>query len=375
VGQTLQNKKRRICLALQGGGSLGAFTWGVLDVLLEDARIEIEGISGASAGAMNAVLLADGYARGGREGARESLRRFWRAVASLGSMNLESRGPFESPWGAWQYFLSPVQQWFQTVSQSLSPYDMNPLDINPLRDIVSRYVDFSRVQESKQIKVFVTATRVRTGKVEIFTGEKVTLDALMASACLPTLYKAVKVDGDYFWDGGFGGNPALNPLIYRCASRDILLIQINPTSRTDVPTSLHDIMDRMNEIRFNAGLLAEMRAIDFVDRLLAEGRLDPERYRSILLHRIDGMKVFSEFGASSKFNTDLAFIELLYERGREAAGAWLKDNFDRLGKESTVDIVGDYLDALRIGEEVVEHPERACDLPSGSGRMARSEMR
>jgi NTE family protein len=335
-----------------------------LDALLEDLRLEIEGISGASAGAMNAVLLADGYTKGGREGARQSLRDFWRAVASLGSFN--AHGSPDSPWGVWRHFLSPLQPWFEAMSQNFSPYEINPLDINPLRNIVSTHVDFSRVRSCREPKVFVAATRVRTGKVEIFSGERVTLDALMASACLPTLYRAVEVEGDYFWDGGFGGNPALNPLIYRCESRDILLVQINPTRRSEVPTTAPDIMDRMNEIRFNAGLLAEMRTIDFVDRLLAEGRLDPDRYRAILLHRIDGMKVFDEFGASSKFNTDLRFIELLHERGRETAKKWLEENFSQIGKEGTVDIVGDYIDGLRIGEDPTSTPKTTEVLRSAN---------
>ncbi|MCV2350925.1 patatin-like phospholipase family protein [Paucibacter sp. Y2R2-4] len=355
-------------LALQGGGSHGAFTWGVLDALLEDGHLQLEGISGTSAGAMNAVALAHGFAQaaGGDhqvdplERARESLAAFWDGVIQLGALSEAQRAPFALLFGHCgnqQSSLAAI--WMQAMNSfwtaTVSPYQSNPLDLNPLRDFVCRHIDFERLQKisvSKYSalvpKVFVVATRVRSGKAEVFSGKRLSLDAVMASACLPTLYKAVEIEGDHFWDGGYSGNPAIHPLIYECAARDVLLVQINPIQRDKLPTTPSEIMDRLNEVSFNAGLIAEMRAIDFVKHLLAEGRLDPTHYKDVLMHRIDGGEALEAFAASSKSSTSASLIHELRDLGRAQAQAWLRRNRRALGQHSTVNIKQDYLDDLRL---------------------------
>lgn len=328
-------------LALQGGGSHGAFTWGVLDALLEDGGFRFPGISGTSAGAMNAAALAQGFATAaqqypedgaqrhaaGCEAARAALRKLWEGVGAMGTFS----------WG-----VQASNPLLGMMSQFLSPYQTNPLDINPLRRLLERVVDFDLLsqfwsQESMP-KLFICATNVRTGKGEIFTEQRVSADAIMASACLPQLYKAVEIDGERYWDGGFSGNPALYPLIYRTTCSDMLLVQINPIEHEDLPDTASDIAERTNEIMFNAGLLGELRAIDFVRRLLAEGKLDPQRYKSVLLHRIDGGATLSRFGASSKSRSDMAFLLSLFELGRQEGLQWVHDHRHDVGVRQTLQI-------------------------------------
>ena len=230
----------------------------------------------------------------------------------------------------------------------MSPYQSNPFDINPLRDFQAGQVDFERLQHLQTLKVFVVATRVSTGKAEVFSGRRLTADAVMASACLPTVFKAVEIEGDHFWDGGYSGNPAIHPLIYNCSARDIVLVQINPIKRDKLPTTSAEIMDRINEITFNAGLIAEMRAIDFVKRLLAEGKLDPSQYKDVLLHRIDGGEALEALAASTKSSISRGLVHSLRDLGRAKARAWLARHYGALGVECTVDIRRDYLDDLRV---------------------------
>lgn len=347
----------RISLALQGGGSHGAFTWGVLDALLDDGRIELEGLSGTSAGAMNAVALAHGFAQAGehgdpREAARESLAHFWNGVVNLGALSQAQRGPFDILFGHLPDEHSPAAAWGQAVtafwSSAVSPYQSNPFDINPLHQFLEKHIDFPRLQTLQSLKVFVVATRVSTGQAEVFSGERLTVDAVMASACLPTVFQAVEIEGEHYWDGGYSGNPSFHPLIYHCTGRDILLVQINPIKRDKLPTRSAEIMDRINEVTFNAGLMAEMRAIDFVKRLLAQGRLDPAHYKDVLLHRIDGGELLEGFAASSKISTRASLIHSLRDLGQAQARAWLASHFDDLGARCTVDIKHDYLDDLRV---------------------------
>lgn len=283
---------RSVNLALQGGGSHGAFTWGVLDALLEDGRIAFEGISGTSAGAMNAVALAHGFAQAldkpksdPREAAREALSSFWNGIVQMGALSEAQRAPFELLLGRFGGENSTAALWSNAMTSfwtsTVSPYQSNPFDINPLRKFVESQVDFEALGRLQTLKVFVVATRVSTGKAEVFSGKRLTADAIMASACLPMAFKAVEIEGDHFWDGGYSGNPAIHPLIYNCTGRDIVLVQINPIKRELLPTSSAQIADRVNEVTFNAGLIAEMRAIDFVKRLLAEGKLDPAHYKDV----------------------------------------------------------------------------------------------
>jgi len=331
-------------LALQGGGSHGAFTWGVLDALLEDGRLRFEGVSGTSAGAMNAVVLAHGLARAHADGlrgqarneaARHALGRFWDGVGLIGTFmsGLPMPGSVGAVMGSWW------AQWF-------SPAQANPLGINPLLRLLKRQIDFELLARAgtlaSGLKVFVSATNIRTGRGEVFSGARLTADAVMASACLPMLFQPVQIGSEYYWDGGYSGNPALYPLIYRTASRDVVLVQINPIEAPYQPgASAQDIMERVNEITFNASLLAEMRAINFVQRLLAQGRLDPERYREILLHRVDGGAALARFGATSKVRADMAFLKQLFALGRRAGKAWLAHHWDDLGQQAGIESVED----------------------------------
>jgi NTE family protein len=340
---------KSVSLALQGGGSHGAFTWGVLDALLEDGRLEINGISGASAGAMNAVALGSGFTHrkngDANEKAREALKLFWEAVMDLGKASSLQRSWME----AW---LSSFKIAGMAKSPSLSPYQLNPFDINPLRTLIEEQFDFAKIGKLDDPKVFITATHVKTGKAEIFSGKRLSSDALMASACLPMVFKAVEIEGEHYWDGGFSGNPALHPLIYRCQASDVLLVQINPLARNDVPTSGAEIMDRINELTFNASLLAQMRSIDFVNRMLEQGRLESDRYRPVRLHRIDGGEALEAYPASSKSSADATLITELHDLGRECGQRWLKKNWDDIGVKTSINIAKDYLDDMRMG-----HPE------------------
>jgi NTE family protein len=355
-----------INLALQGGGSHGAFTWGVLDTLLEDGRLAFEGISGTSAGAMNAVAMAHGLAqaegqseRRQRDAARASLQEFWEGVVAMGSlqtsMSHAQRVPFDLLFGG-MAALAGQQSPGQMVSDALtgfwansfSPYQTNPLDINPLQDFLERQFDFERLAAYQGVKVFVLATKVSTGKAEIFSGKRLTAKAVMASACLPTVFRSVEIEGEHYWDGGYSGNPAIHPLVYDCQSRDVLLVQINPLQRKTVPTSAADILDRLNEITFNSALIAEMRAIDFVKRLLAEGKLDPAHYKDVLMHRIDGGHALDAYPASSKAQTDAPLMHRLRDLGRQSAAHWLNQKLPQVGVQSSISIAHDYLDDMRV---------------------------
>lgn len=335
---------RPIDLALQGGGSHGAFTWGVLDALLADERLVPGGISGTSAGAMNAAVLATGWARGGRQGARDALAAFWHAIGGQSGC----WGPAAEPPGAagpvpvvppWAFNRSqwPGYALWDSWWRLWSPYQLNPFDLSPLRDIVRRHVDVS-VLQAGPLKVFVTATAVRTGQPRVFSGGELGIDALMASACLPQQARAVTIDGEPYWDGGFTGNPALWPLVYETATDDLLLVQINPLRREATPMTAADIADRLNEITFNASLVAEMRAIAFVQKLVRTRRVDPTRYKDLRLHRVADEAGLAPFNASSKLNTDPLLLRALFGLGRAAAGRWLAEHADAVGLRGTVDI-------------------------------------
>ncbi len=327
-----------INLALQGGGAHGAFTWGVLDRFLEESRVQIEAISGTSAGAMNAVVLADGLMRGGPEGARQRLRKFWDDVGNAATMSPVQRGPFGILAGDWSLDTSLGYFFFDTFTRTLSPYDFNPLNINPLKDILEQTVDFELVRSCEHLRLFISATNVETGRVHVFDGKTLTADMVMASACLPTLFQAVEIDGQHYWDGGYMGNPVLFPFFYASRSNDILIVQINPIRREGIPKTAHEIMNRANEISFNASLLSELRSVDFVRRMLAEGHLDAKRYRAFNIHIIDLQHASSSIGAASKFNVERSFLEFLFGEGRRAASDWLETNYEAIGDHSTVDI-------------------------------------
>jgi NTE family protein len=331
--------RRMINLALQGGGTHGAFAWGVLDRLLEDGRVRIDGISATSAGAMNAVVLAHGMAEGGPEGARRALTTFWRRIAQATVASPLQLSPFDRAGqnGGLSAF-NPAFQVFDVLVRLFSPYQLNPMNFNPLRGILEQSVDFERLRRGCQIKLFLNATNVRTGKVRIFRNADITPDAVMASACLPFLFQAVEIDGEAYWDGGYMGNPAIFPLIYECQSRDVVVVHINPIARPDVPRTALDILNRMNEISFNSSLMREFRAIAFVTRLIDEGRVTDASLKRMLLHSIDADAVMQGLGANSKLNADWEFLTHLCKTGHAAAGDWLDQSFRHLGRQSSVDL-------------------------------------
>jgi NTE family protein len=336
---TTRSPKKPINLALQGGGAHGAFTWGVLDYLLEHVAFDIEAVSGTSAGAMNAVVLADGYRSGGADGARAHLERFWRRIAQEARFGPVQPSPIDLMFGNFSLDTSPAYLFLDVFSRFFSPYDVNPLNLNPLREVIESMVDFEAVRACKTPLVHVSATNVHTGKPKVFSDGEITADAVMASACLPLLFQAVEIDGIPYWDGGFGGNPVLYPF-FKSRSDDIVLVQINPVERKETPRTARQILNRMNEITFNASLLREFRAIEFVGRLIDEGRLDDTRYKKVRLHRIDGGAALqiADVDASSKLNPSWAFLQHLKEIGQQAAKRWHRRHWSAVGKRSTVDL-------------------------------------
>ncbi len=329
--------RKLVNLALQGGGAHGAFSWGVLDRLLEDDGIEIEAITGASAGAMNAVALASGLADGDREEGRASLRRFWEGVQREGGTSFIRRSPIEALLSGWNLDTSPAYVMMDLITRIASPYDFNPLNLNPLRDLLVELIDFDRMRKSA-LKLFISATNVETGRARVWDKGELTPDHVMASACLPWLFQAVEIDGVPYWDGGFTGNPALWPLFENCASDDVVLVQINPIRRPGAPKTARDIINRINEITFNASLLHDLRAVDFVTRLIEAGRLEGTGYRRVLAHMIGDEDTLAGLGASSKFNVEPDFINMLFDKGREAADRWLATSLKQVGVKSTIDV-------------------------------------
>jgi len=329
-------RRKAITLALQGGGALGALTWGVLDRLLEEPKLKIEAISGTSAGAINAAALASGYVNGGREGARKSLDEFWSSVGTASYSIGSSTGVH----GA---MLPNPQKLLLGLTRYFSPYQLNPFDINPLRDIVAKVVDFDAVQSRRAIRLFVGATLVRTGTLRLFENRELTSDALLASACLPTLHHAIEVDGEPYWDGGYSGNPAVYPLIYRCKSPSILVVMLQPLTREDPPTSAQAIRSRLTEFQFNSSFLREMRSIALTKQAidaqwLPFGKLE-RRFRKLNIHLIETDDLLASMNVDKALNADLGFLLKLKEEGRTRAGAWLEKHFHQVGEESSIDLV------------------------------------
>ncbi|WP_104204108.1 patatin-like phospholipase family protein [Billgrantia saliphila] len=338
---------KKIDLALQGGGSHGALTWGVLDRLLEDERLEIDGISGTSAGAMNAVVLADGLHRGGRAGARDALRTFWRAVSGAARFSPIQRSPWDWLMGNDSLDYSPSYLMYESLTQLISPARLNPLRINPLRDLVLELVDFERVNACRRAKIYVTATNVRTGRAKVFRQPELSVDTVMASACLPFMFPAVEIDGEAYWDGGYSGNPALFPLVDDMGCQDLLVVQVNPLVRQTLPDSARDIVNRINEITFNSSLIKELRSIQLLQQLIDVEDLDVERYRSMRLHLIHAQQEAEQLSASSKLNAEWPFIQRLHRLGRNWADLWLAENFDAIGHHSTFDLNAVFGDTFR----------------------------
>lgn len=335
---------KHVDLALQGGGAHGAFTWGVLDRLLQDERIKLDAISGTSAGAMNAVVLADGLMAGGREGARDALRRFWSRISNAsgrGPMVPNALGAF---FGNWPIEGSPLRHYLDWLGRSMSPQQFNPFDLNPLRDILASEVDFDRVRCCSKVRLFISATNVRTGQLKEFRQAELSADAVMASACLPLMFRAVEIDGEAYWDGGYLGNPSLLPLIAESPAHDLVLVQINPSRRESVPTTAQDIVDRLDEITFNSSLVKELRSLALLKQLLQQtgggasgGRPDLfSQIAALRLHRIQDEAALAELGAASKIDTGWPLLSRLHRIGHAAAQAWLDTHFSHLGRRSTM---------------------------------------
>ncbi len=340
-------QQKTINIALQGGGAHGAFTWGVLDKILEDGRLDIEGMCSCSAGTVNALAYAYGLTLNGRDGAREKLEEFWKSISDIGLFLSPVKG---GPWHAWLNHWnmdhSPGFMFFDTITRTFSPYQFNPLDINPLRDVMESVLDFEVIRKCNRTKLFISATNVHTGKVRVFNTDELSMDVALASSCLPFLFKAVEIDGEHYWDGGYSGNPALFPLFYHTDSQDIMIVHVNPLNRDDIPITAPQIMNRVNEISFNASLLKEMRAISFVQKLIEEDWLKDEhknKLKYIYVHSIPAKDATYNLSVASKFNTDWQFLQHLRDIGRKVMQQWLDAHFSDIGEKSTVDIREEFL--------------------------------
>jgi len=346
----MKKATKKINLALQGGGAHGAFTWGVLDRLLEEDSITIDGITGTSAGAMNGAALKSGWIRNGNQGAKDELASFWAEISGRSSL-------VETGVERWLRLFSPDTEMFarlaemnpaylagDAMSRVFSPYDTNPLNFHPLRGIVTEMLDYDNVCASEGPKLFVSATNVRNGKIKVFSGREITPDALLASACLPTIYQAVEIpdpetgEMHAYWDGGYVGNPALFPLFYETDTSDVLIVHINPIRREEVPRSATDISNRINEISFNSSLLRELRAIEFVKKLLRKGVISPGTMRDVRVHSIMDDDLMTQLGVATKLTVDAAFLRTLHEAGRAQMEAFLKKHWTDLGENETVNL-------------------------------------
>lgn len=332
---------KRINLALQGGGSHGAFTWGVLDALIEDGRLVFEAVSGTSAGAMNAAIMLQGWASGGPAGARAALAAFWGELGQMAIASPIRRTPLDRLQGNWNLDESAGALWADIIQRTLSPWQRNPLKFDPLRDLLRRHFNAEAVHACHEVKAFIAATNVRSGKIRIFTREELSIDALLASACLPNVHDAVEIDGEAYWDGGFRGNPPIWPFIYSSDSNDVVIVEVDPPSRADIPRSNAEIADRLNEITFGGALMAEMRAIAFVQELIDSGAITGEfshRLKKLLIHSIADPATLAPLGAVSKFNIEPEFLDMLFAAGRAAGTRWLLETFHKVGRENSIDM-------------------------------------
>jgi NTE family protein len=332
-------KKKIVSLALQGGGSHGAFTWGVLDRLLEERRVDMQGISGASAGAMNAVVLAYGYTVGGRKGARQALKTFWESVASTASFSVL---PGEDATAATidaEAHPTPAFKAFLALARFVSPYQFNPFELDPLRDILEKQIDFERLRTKCPIQLFIATTRVSTGTLRLFRNRHLSIEVLLASACLPSIQRAVEIDGELYWDGGLAANPPIFPLVHRCAARDIVVVILNASRRPEIPKTSDEIWHRLNEISFGSSFFTELQGLALATReaeqsLFPLGRLE-RRLRQLKMHVIDAQELMSQLSTMSRLNTHPTFLEALRDEGRARADAWLEENFELIGQRSS----------------------------------------
>ncbi len=338
-----RDNRKRIKLALQGGGSHGAFTWGVLDRLLADERIEIEAVVGTSAGAMNAAVLADGLIAGGAGEARRRLDCFWEGIGEMARMSPIQPTPLDQMYSAGNMDFSPLWRFADVLMRQFSPYELNPANANPLREHLDAMVDFARLRSAPGPALFVCATNVLTGRLRVFERAEMSAAAVMASACVPLLHHTVEVEGQHYWDGGYCGNPPIFPLIYMGGAPDIVIVQLNPINIPEVPRDIRAIVDRMNTLAFNSSLMREMRMIRFVTDLIDQGQLPKEKHLRCYIHTVDAEEELAALNASSKMNATLAFLRHLRALGVARAEAFLDAHFDAIGERSSTDIVAKFL--------------------------------
>ncbi len=357
-------QQKSINLALQGGGAHGAFTWGVLDALLEDGRIDIDGLSATSAGAMNASVYAYGMMCGGNDGARLALHNFWQDVSQISIpaplakaiapfTNNPMMASFAAIFGGANELMAKMSfNMFNNFTEMFSPYQFNPMNINPLKDVLLQNVDFDRLRTCDMVRLFVCATNVKNNRIKIFSNDvgsdDITADAIMASACLPMLFQAVEINGDFYWDGGYVGNPALYPLFYQTKTDDMMVVHINPIERDELPTKPQEIANRINELSFNSSLLREFRAIAFIQKMIEEGWIKDEfmseiTHNQFFMHAIRADDVMRKYDVSTKFSSDWKFLCSMRDSGIATTKEWLKNNFEHIGVKSTLDLRAEYL--------------------------------
>jgi NTE family protein len=336
------HSEKKINLALQGGGSHGAFTWGIIERLLEEDDIQIDGICGTSAGAMNAVVTTYGMLKGGKQGALDLLNKFWQEISKAQAFTMLQPSWVDKMMNNGSLNFSPAYYFLDFFTLVFSPYQFNPLNINPLRSILEKHIDFDELHQAKK-NLFVCATNVRTSRVKVFHCQEVSVEAVLASACLPFLFQTIEIDGESYWDGGYMGNPPLFPLIDHTNTPDIMLVQLNPIHKEEVPKTVEGIRDRINEIGFNSSLMWEMRKINFVEKLLDEGLNLDGRLKRLYIHHINTEKVICQLGVSSKLNADWGFLQYLRNKGRETAEKWLEEHKQFIGVKSTCDIAKTFL--------------------------------
>jgi NTE family protein len=329
---------RIVNLALQGGGSHGAFTWGVLDKILEDGRLDIDGLSATSAGAMNAAVYAYHHMLAGKDAARQGLHDFWQRISQAGD---KTRNPFDAILESMNLGLLSTQSMFETMTRVLSPYEFNPFNLNPLKDVLNSSIDFDRLHHCETTNLRICTTNVRTGKIRIFDNDEITSEVILASACLPFLFQAVAIEGEHYWDGGYMGNPAIYPMFTGLASSDVIIVHVNPIVRPDLPRSAPEILNRINEISFNSTLMREMRAVKFIRDIMDGDWIKDEhkhKLRYIFMHSIRNDESMAGLAVASKSNTSWSFLTGLRDRGRVTAERWLAENFEHLGKRTSIDL-------------------------------------
>ena len=331
-------KKRKLNLALQGGGAHGAFTWGVLDRLLQEEDLEIVGVSGTSAGAVNGACLIYGLTQGGNESARDVLSEFWKKNSGSQKYSFLQPTIYDKVMSNGNIDFNPFFWFFSLLSKSLSPYQWNPLMKNSLKELLLDVIDFDAIQKETNHKLFLTATNIRTSKVKIFQNAEITADAVCASACLPHLFQAVEIDGEFYWDGGYIGNPAMFPLFEQTKCTDLMLIQIDSINYSKVPTKMSEIFDRATDISFNSSLMREMRAISFVTKIIDKGFDDDGRLIKTNIHYISTGNLLNNYSGSSKTNVDWDWLCYLRDSGRTKAEAWIQEHYEKIGKSSSCDI-------------------------------------